>query len=210
MFAFDRDLLVMEPLLWQEVAWVGQVRARTTGSVLSGTLTTSSINLAALGVETGHIAIVDGVPMEILQRLSNTTATVSLVRATTSMPPITPANVASASVVFSTFTPQLAVAHAQILRLAGIEPVGAPEGVTEDRITNPHDCTMLECLGALHLIYTAVAAACGAPADALERADAYRERFGTEMRRVVIQLDLDGDGLADARRTLGVAHLVRG
>ena len=212
MFATDRDLLVMEPALWQEIAWAAQTRARTTGSIGAGTgiLTTPSINLASLGIEPGHVAIVDGVPLEVIARLSATTASVSLLRASADGPPIFPGAVTGASVVLSTFSPQLGLAHTQILRLAGIEPAASsdPHAITEAHILNPRDATLLECLGALHLIY-AGAAASGHDKLLLDRTQTYRDRFAHERRRLRLLLDLDRDGLPDAQRALGVAHLVR-
>ena len=42
-----------------------------------------------------------------------------------------------------------------------------------------------------------------------EKADEYRGRFDVACRMANVQLDLDGDGVVDTTRELGVIQLVR-
>lgn len=215
MFATDRDLLVLEPGIFRDVGWAAQSRLRATGSVASGVLTVTGVNFAGLGVTTGHVVVFDGVPMEVLTRLSNTTLGVSLIRADGggAGAAITPGDASNRSVSIATFAPQIEIVHRQILRMAGIgeDRPGADGSVTgESAIVNPAGLRLLESLGALHLVFASAASVAGDGSSAMLRAKMYRERFDAERARVGVILDLDGDGLADARRTLQLARLIRG
>ena len=76
-------------------------------------------------------------------------------------------------------------------------------------VINTEDLARLEALGALHLIYAgASAVAAGSPIEA-EKAEWYRRRFMEERGRVVAQIDLDGDGRADAVRRPTAMRFVR-
>lgn len=127
---------------------------------------------------------------------------------------IAPPNLATGELECFTYRPQMSVVHGQILRMLGIEPEDTREGaLTSAAVVNPGALTRLECLGTLHLIYSAAAAASSAGGSGLgyaERSLMYRERFGAERGRVTAMIDLDGDGEAESVRRPGVGHLVRG
>ncbi|MEX2218350.1 MAG: hypothetical protein WD749_06275, partial [Phycisphaerales bacterium] len=139
--------------------------------------------------------------------------TVSRLRADAEADPLPPSPAAGKPVAVYTFAPQLAAAHAEVLRLLGVEPGDeAPEGrVAESAITNPADLRRLECLAALRLIFEAATPAEGAwrTSHEFNRAQIYQGRFEAERQRVAALLDLDGDGVADATRRLNVIHVVR-
>ncbi len=213
MFATDRDLLVLEPNLFRDVAWAGQRLVSATGSISGATLTLSQfdVDLASAGVTAGHVATVDGVSYEVLTRLSPASATVSRLRAGTTDPALPPSPASGRPVTIASFRPQIALIHHQVLRMLGIEPMDPPAlgRPTETSITNPDALARLEALGALHLILAAAAALepPGGPLGA--RADLYRARFGDERQRAAARIDLDGDGLPDATRRLNVIQLMR-
>lgn len=231
MFANDRDLLALEPTLLRDVGFAAQTLARATAGIASGVLTAAGVNFASLGVAAGSVLSVDGVPMEVLARTSGTTLNVSLLRAAPADAQIIPGNVTGAAMVVSTFRPQIALAHEQVLRMAGLgsaqagsaqagsaqagsAQAGSPEPVGESAVVNPESLRLLECLGALHLIFAA-ASACGAARDgdagwATGRAEMYRQRFVHERGRCRVRLDLDGDGFADAERRLVWSQVRRG
>lgn len=216
-FATDRDLLALEPMLLRDVGFAAQVWARVTASVVNGVLTAGSVNFTTLGVTTGSIVSADGVPLEVLSRTGNTTLVVSLLRGSESDPQIVPGTMSNVALVVATFMPQIGLAHEQILRLAGLGTgqLGTAEPVSESAVVNGPSLKLLECLGALHLIYSAASA--WAPAGggagngaAAGRAEMYRERFIRERARVRVLLDLDGDGVADSERSLNWREVVRG
>jgi hypothetical protein len=212
MFALDRDLLVLEPALLRDVGWAGQRVLDATGTISGATLTLSTGSFADAGVAAGSVALVDGLAVEILAVASATEATVSLLRARRDGPGVAPSAATNRPVRVYTFGPQIEAVHRQILTMAGIDPDATPLGptppLTEAAITNPNALVRLEALGALHLIYAGAAAPSSSLAHA-QRAEMYRHRFAEERARVPVFVDLDADGVADARRSLTVTHLSR-
>lgn len=216
MFINDRDLLVLEPNLFRDVGWLGQRLADTTGSISGTTLTVTGADLAALGVGAGYVALVNGLPVEVLARLSATTATVSRLRADVNDAAIPPGNVPpSVPVQVWTLRPQINVVHQQVLRLLGIEPSAdggpvLPWQLTEAQIIRPRSLWLLEALLTLHLVYSSAAALAGSESPLGLRAQMYLARAGAERARAVAYLDTNGDGVAEVARYVGVACWVRG
>ncbi len=219
MFASDRDLLLFEPDLFRDVAFIGQRLVSATGTIAGTTLTISAydVDLAAANIGTGHVVVVDGAPYEVIERLSATTATISRLRAAESDPVIPPTPVSTGKpTTIHTFTPQLLMVEHQVLRMLGIEPsltpaaIGNPNAVTAASIKNPEGLSRAVCFGALHLIFTAAAALSPPDSPNWTRADLYRNRFQRERHHAAALIDTDGDGIPDATRRLNVLQLTRG
>jgi hypothetical protein len=210
MFSHDRDLLAIEPNLFRDVGWLSQTIAQTTGTLSAGTLTLADA-VPTGAVEPGMVCVVGRAPLEILAVPDTSTLTLSLTRIAIDGPQLIPADRADAAVAISTFTPQRALIHAQLLRMLGItsDLITGPGIVSESSILNPADLTLVECLGALHLIYSAASAALADTSPLAQRARMYQERFAKERWRARARIDLDGDGIADAERSLAISHLVR-
>lgn len=204
MFCTDRDLLALEPNLFRDGGWVAQRLVYGTAAIAGTTLTVSSpdVEFDDAGIGEGHIALVDGTPYEVIERLSATTLTVSRLRASTSDDPIPPTPVSSKPLTIHTFNPQIAIVHRQLLAMLGLGASGSGEDLTENEVTNPGDLTHLEALGALHLVFAVLAGPGGGNwADrGFSRMHLYQERFAAERSRALAYLDTDGDGLPDAAR----------
>lgn len=210
MFTTDRDLLVLEPNVFRDAGWIGQRLLQGVGSVSGATLTLTSGDLAAPGIAPGHVLIYETVACEVVAVLGATSATVSLLRARPGDPVIPPPALGAKGVTCWTFRPQAGLVHSQLLRMLGIEPDAAPgAAVTEGSILNPGALAPAEALGTLHLVYSAAAALTGADSALAARSQMYRERFGQERQHAAAQLDLDGDGLADATRRLNLMQFIR-
>lgn len=210
MFSQDRDLMVYEPGLLRDVAWVGQRRLSATGSVSGTTLTLASGSFADAQVQAGQVVLFDGVALEIVSVESATTATVSLLRADAGGGAVPPIAASNRSVMVYDFSPQRAIVHRQVLAMLGIDSVGEGSdgvnginginGIDESMVTNPGALTRLECLGTLHLVYSG-ASAPGRGSDRFEqRVGLYLERYRRERESVVAMIDMDGDGIAEATR----------
>lgn len=211
-FATDRDLLVLEPGLFRDVGWSAQRVVEAGGVSVSGTtLTSAGSDFAAAGVTAGHVALVDGAVMEVVARLSATQLTVSRLREEAGGSAISPGAATGATLVVMTFRAQLGVAHAQVMRMLGIEPgsVGQIGEAGETSIVNPGSLTRVEALGAMHAILASASAMTGETSVLWEKARMYLERFREERRRVSALIDLNGDGIADATRRMSVARLER-
>ncbi len=212
-FATDRDLLVLEPNLFRDIAFASQLLASGTDGVVSGTsFTSASADFVAVGVAAGHVVRIDDLAIEVIDVVSSTELTVSLLRAHSEDPAVPPpAGVALAYVVRS-FLPQLEMVHRQVMRAAGIEPdgVGEPsDAATVDDVLNGDEIAMVEALGALDEIFASAASMLADEPYLRLRAASYRERFSSARQRARVRLDLDGDGVVDVVRHLNVVQFVR-
>lgn len=213
MFATDRDLLILEPNLVRDIGWVGQRLVKGTGDITGNTLTMTGqdvgFELAEIGP--GHVVTVGGVVYEVIETIDNTRLTISRMRASTAGAVLPPSAATGAQVEVMSFRPQLAMVHAQVLRMLGIDPDAGPElgAVTEEAITNPASLALFEALGALHLVFTAAAALAGESSPAAFKARMYRDRFAAERGRVAARIDTDADGLPDTTRRPSVVQLTR-
>src|SRR5262245_5862594 len=201
MFATDSDLLAHEPNLFRDVLWVSQRLVDGQGAITGSVLTMSSADTAldAAAITAGHVVFINGAAYEVVERLSSTQLRLSRPRTNPEASPIPVANQATAAARIATFAPQLAIVHAQLLRMLGIEPSATdPLRPTESDILNPAALRRVECLGALHLIYAAAGSLTAQDSPTNERAEWYRQRFAQERTRVTAQIDLDADGKADS------------
>ncbi len=203
-----------EPRLFLETGWLGQLVFREAGLVTSGVGFVAGVDFAAVGVAAGSVVSYAGASYEVAQVIGVGQLGLSRLRASADDAVITPPELASGELECFTYRPQMAVVHGQILRMLGIEPEDAREGALGSQaVVNPGALMRLECLGTLHLIYSAAAAAGSAGSAGVgyaERSLMYRERFSAERGRVTAMIDLDGDGEAESVRRPGVSHLVRG
>ncbi|MEO0511418.1 MAG: hypothetical protein AAF108_00780 [Planctomycetota bacterium] len=203
-FAKDRDLLALEPRLFEEVPWLGQRLFSGDLTVVGTAAAGVGIDFMAAGVEAGMVVSVGGAGYEIASVVNNQTLAVSVLRADPAgalIPPLA----ASGPAVVTTFVPQLGVVHGQLLRRAGVEPGSAEAGA----VTNGAGLALVEALGALHLVYSAASASGQGAEGWAERSEMYRRRFAAERRRARVLLDLDGDGEAEVERRLSTAWFTR-
>lgn len=214
MFAHDRDLLILEPRLFFDVAWSAQKLFEGSGASINSTgdtLTVTAGAFDALGVEAGFVVLVAKTPLEVIERLSPTSLRISRLRADMDAPliPATPGS--SLDVSIASFRPQIGIVHGQLLRALGIEPgaQGAAGIPSEADITNPRALALAESLGALHLIFAAAAALVGPDSPLWVKANLYRERFAAERRRVAATIDTNADGAGDVVRRINALQFIR-
>ncbi len=210
MFATDRDLLVLEPGVFRDVLWLGQRLVRGVGTLSGTTLTMVSQDTGFddAGVGPGHVVVIDGVALEVISRTSAGELEVSRLRESIAGAAVGAGSIANKVVEVSTFGPQVALVHAQVLRMLGLAASGSgAEGASEGDVVNPEDLVVVEALGALHVVYASASAA-GA-GELATKAAMYRERFSAERQRVSARVDLDGDGAPDAIRRMNVVQFAR-
>ncbi|MEN0019376.1 MAG: hypothetical protein AAF747_00675 [Planctomycetota bacterium] len=208
MFALDRDLLALEPTLFRDVGWAGQELLAGEGHLDAGdvVLTNGNTDFQGCGLSSGHVVVVDRMSLEVIEVTTATVAQVSRLRATRDGPAEWAVQTQDLPIVIRTFGPQIGVAHRQVLRMLGLDTGDADETA----VVNPDSLVHLESLGALHLIFSAAAAFAPGGSPLAERAAMYRERFEDERGRVRAEIDLNGDGIADATRRPNVMLLGRG
>jgi hypothetical protein len=220
MFATDRDLWILEPRLFDDIAFSAQTRlVNQPCTVSSGStqLAFTDINLESLALTPGMVIALTGYGrFEITAVVSPTTLAVSRLRASSDAPaiPIPAPDDSETTATVLTFAPQIDLAHRGLLALLGIQPGSPPETplpgtVYASQITNPSALVRAEALGAMHLIYSAASAL--APSGTLhtDRAHMYAQRAATERHRITAHLDLDSDGLPDTTRSPSTTRLRR-
>jgi hypothetical protein len=93
-----------------------------------------------------------------------------------------------------------------LLAAAGLDPTRAD---IDEVVSNPQVLRKPATLGTLQMIYSALAAAAAEPAGLSQRADLYERLYRRALRNTTVDLDLNGDGAADATRPLNVLQLQR-
>lgn len=212
MFAHDRDLLAIEPNVFNEVSWIGQRLVKGAGDLGDGVLTLSTFDrdFVVAGVDAGHVVVVNNVACEVVERISATEVALSRVRASVDAAAVWPADVTGASVEVRTFGPQIGMTHDLVLRLLGFENAEVPGVLGEGAVVNGAALARVEALGALHLVYGAAGSLSGPGSALWERAEMYRRRFAAERQTAAARVDTDGDGVANATRRMNVVWFVRG
>lgn len=213
MFANDADLLTLEPRLFLDIIWAGQVILKAPAAISGGSLVFDGQDptLEQLGVETGSVVTVGEASFAVAGRSSENEVTIACPRRFAEDPPGLPGKLEDGEVTITTFRPQLGVIHRQLLRMAGIDPLpfAMPGRANESNITNPEALRLAAVLGTLHLIYAAAGALLPEEAPVNQRARTYRDWYAQERRNVIVELDLDGDGKPDAARRLNSLMLGR-
>jgi hypothetical protein len=209
-FSTDRDLLLYEPTLFNDLPWVSQQRLSVTDGELSGTtLSSISADFEAAHVDTGCVLLVNKLPVEVLARIDAMTLTVSLPRTRTTDAAIPPGDVASATVAARTFAPQARLVCAALLRMLGLDDADHDEALGADAVVSLSLMARLETLGTLERVYSSAAALTGDNDVLLYKAAEYRRRLREAAARCPVQIDTTGDGLPDEKRYLGVGRLSR-
>jgi hypothetical protein len=216
MFATDRDLLIYEPTLLNDIHWAGQQTISNDGGVMvtGGTVLTlpSGHDFAEAGVQAADTLLLNSIPVEVVSIDADNIATVSRLRDSTDDDPLGLLDgEVGVQVRGWTFRPQLAAVHEQLLNALGlVAGDGAIETPGENMVTNTRDLKRTEAIGAIHLIYTSAAALVGGDSPLWAKAQLYRERFVNERRRAVAAIDLNADGKPDAIRRASVFRFTRG
>ena len=209
-FSTDRDLLLYEPTLFNDLPWVSQQRLSGTDCEVTGTtLTSASADFSSAQVDAGCVLLVNTTPVEVVQRIDAMTLTVSLLRTRTTDSVIRPGDVSAASVVVRTFAPQAELFGASLLRMLGLNADDPDQPLDAEAVLSLSVMARLEALGTLERVYSSAAALTGDNDTLLFKAASYRRRFLEAASRSPIQIDTTGDGLANEKRYVGVSRLVR-
>jgi hypothetical protein len=211
MNVLDRDLLVLEPGLFRDVRWAGQVIARGAGEINETRISTEepSVQWVRLGMVTiiadtmyEVVDVSSGIGLSVLRARASDLETWPLVSG--------PVNFAVLS-----FGPQIEQARQEVLGLLGLRAgpsalgPGGRRVLGEDALMDPGALKLLVSYGALRIIYAAAGTLLGDSSPAAQRARAYQRLFAAERWRVAAEIDADGDGIGDAIRRPSVMTLVR-
>lgn len=213
MFAADRDLLIFEPSVFSDLAFLGQRLSAGSGEVSEFTLSTFTpdVPFDAAGIDTGFVAVINAAPHEVIARTGPLELSISRLRARREDPPIPPIPDSAAAYTVVSFRPQIRAAHESLLRAIGIEPdaPNLPRTPSPADITNPSAFRRVEALGALALIYNAAGAMRPDDDPLNQRARRYTAWFNLERERLTVLIDTNGDGLPDAIRKVSGGAMSR-
>jgi len=209
-FSTDRDLLMYEPTLFQDVPWASQQRLELSDVQTMGTtLTSESADFALTDIGVGNVVLVEARPYEIIKRLSATELRISQLRARLIDEPIPVAEGGMQSAVIRTFEPQAALVHDQLLHMLGMDPDHPRVSADEQTIVSMASMARLEALGTLQQIFSGAAAVTGDNEGLHQKATQYEHAFRHALHRSTVLLDVDGDGRIDQRRSLASPTLTR-
>lgn len=202
--ASDRDLLALEPNVFRDVVFQSQTLATGVDGVIAGTtLTSVTADFAAAGVGAGSVVVISGrMSLEVVERQSPTLLTVSLPRAGASDAAIPPAAGLDLTFRAATFAPQIALAEREALRDLGLD-------ASDAELIVGGGMTRLVAMGALQHVFAAAATSVDDSDPYWSRALRWMDERKRELRRVVVELDRDGDGVPEETRRVQPARLVR-
>lgn len=212
MFATDRTLLALEPMLFRDVAFLSQRLTAGICSTSETTLTASTLDpdFLAAGVRPGHIITIDEVSYEIVQVSESDALKISRLRESEDGELIPPSTLSTRPFSIHTFGPQLALAHAQVLNMLGLAPAGSSSAlISEDALLNKADFATFEARLALkHLLTSA-----GTLSRDTAALAALRSSLDAAIRiahqTLIAHIDLNGDGIPDSQRRLNIQYLTR-
>ena len=214
-FCTDIDLLHWEPSILRDAAFASQTLLAGTGDLAGTTFTldTPGASFTTSHVEADHVIVLNGgtsgcypiVSVDGATQLTISTLFDGLFPLSGNPVPIPVGAAVDLTFVVRTFWPQRRVVTELLLQAAGLDPVLH----SVDRVTNPQALRKACALGSLHMIYSALAAAAEEPAAYGIRAELYERLYRRALRGARVELDLNGDGAADAVRPLNVLHMQR-
>jgi hypothetical protein len=217
-FARDRDIAVVEPSVYRELVWMGQVMSRGECLCYGTTLEATGLptpDFVDGGVQPGNVVLVGGsvgATFEVMSVAASNVLAISRLRALAEEGAAAVMETKQATpYVIATFQPQLEWVHGQLLEMLGLRrnSVNDPTRLAASRIKNADELTRLEVYGALQLIYAGAAGLTSAAPQMMAKATYWRGVFQDERQRVVARIDADGDGVADVVRRFNVGQLVR-
>ena len=209
-FSTDRDLLLYEPTLFNDLPWVSQQRLSVNDAeVVDTMLMSAEADFEAAQIDTGSIVLIGKTPVEVMSRIDAMTLTVSLPRTRTTDAAIPPGDVSSASVIARTFAPQAELVCGSLLRMLGLDGEDTDQPLDAEAVVSLSLMARLEVLGTLERVFSSAAALTGDNDGLLFKAAEYRRRLFEAASRSPVQIDTTGDGLPDEKRYIGLSRLTR-
>jgi hypothetical protein len=208
-FCTDTDLLHWEPALLRSALFVSQTLMSGSGDLSGTTFTVATGSFMSSHIEANQAIVLDGTingSFPIVSVDSATQLTLSVLYDQLLDENPEPSPIASATGVpftIRTFWPQRQVISEMLVQAVGLDPDDSGQIVNADALRRP--CV----LGAIQMIYSALAAAASEPAPLNVRADLYERLYRRALRNTRVELDRDGDGHADVVRALNVLELKR-
>ena len=218
LFCNDADLLYWEPEVARDAAFASQTLATGTGDVTGTAFTrTAGASFLTQAVQPAQVLVLSDTAtgcyvITAVPDASHLTISVlhdDLFPGTGAPPaPVGRASDATgATYAVRTFFAQRKVVSDLLTQAVGIVPGTA--AAQSSVILNPEALRRACALGTLQMIYSAVAAAASDPAAFSLRADLYERLYRRALQRAQVDLDLNGDGRPEVRRSPGLVRMYR-
>ncbi|MCI0674715.1 MAG: hypothetical protein L0Y42_02945 [Phycisphaerales bacterium] len=206
----DRDLLVRDPSIFIGATQGATLVWTATDGVVSGTgITSAASNFVNLGVDFGHVVVINDVSCEVVSRLSATQLSVSKPRSLTSDPVIAPAAGSAQTLKILTFKRLSDLAEAWALGTLGIDSTDPSQPLSTVDVVDLEALRHLVALRTIHHAWSMAAAALPADASTQQQASTAAQRLAEAKQHVKVLLKLDGDEHPDAMRRMDVITFVR-
>jgi len=200
-FSTDADLLAYEPHVFTDLPFAAQRLLRISDAAVADTTVTSDTGgFAALSP--GYVVICEAMSYAIESITDDNT--LELAQA-----PVDLSATEGLTLTVPTLAPQATLVHDELLRAIGIDVDDPAASLTEQSIVSRQLMQRLEAVGTLAHAYAAAVALVGDNETIHAKAERYRLRYRRALHVAQILIDTDGDGLADAWRSPGVARLTR-
>lgn len=205
----DVDLLTIEPAVFLDAtAAATKVLSASDGAIAGTTLTSAGSSFTAAGIDAGHVAVVAGEALEVVQRTSATTLNVSRPRPATSSS-IAPNAGSSLAFTIWTFQRLIELAEQSILAALAIDPEHPAQPLETAAILNRPAVERIIATATIARACAVASAANPASESLKQRASDYERELERLRQQLIVVLDLDGDGIADATRRLAIAVFIR-
>jgi hypothetical protein len=206
----DVDLLTIEPSVFVDAtAAATKVISGSDGVIAGTTLTSAGSSFTAAGIDAGHVAVVAGEALEVVQRTSATTLSVSRPQPSGSTSSIAPNAGSSLAFTVWTFQRLIDLAERSILAALAIDPDHPTQPLQTAAILNRPAVERMIATATIARA-CAVASAANPASESLKQRTADYERELERLRQqLIVVLDLDGDGIADATRRIAAATFLR-
>ncbi len=205
----DTDLLLLEPTLFTDASTAAVLLEAADDATLSGSvLISSTAEFNTVGVNAGHVVVVNGEPLEITGAIGNTTLSVTKRRSPGSSI-IKPGSGSGLTYEVLTFSPTIDASERWLDRVLGLDANHPTQPLTSANVQNYEEFASLVALHCIASAFSQVSAATPEDDSLRERAELY-ERLDFEMRQhLVASVDVNGNGVVDERRRLAVGTWVR-
>lgn len=206
----DHDLLIIEPSVFSAAVVAGTTLLNVTDATVSGTaLTSATSDFAALDIGEAHVAVVNGVAVEVLSRASATQLQVSRPRAADSDPAIAPGDGNNLTLQIISFARLIRRITESTLLALGIDEDHPTVPLAASAIANPAAVQQFIALRVIHHAFVVVAAIAPSDQSLADRAVVYSRQAAIALARAAAVVDIDGDGRPDGTRRLGVVTFIR-
>jgi hypothetical protein len=200
-FCTDADLLAWEPNIFRDAPFASQTLLSGTGTLSGTTFTIETGSFEEAGITANHVIVLGGdadgcFPIRSIDAADAITVSVFDNSDEAHAPSV------SGPLPFTvrTFSPQRAIVSELIAQAAGVE--------SNDELLNPQVLARPCALGTFQLIYSALAAV-AENERASQRAAFYERLYRRALRQVAVEIDTNGDGVLDERRSLSLLRFAR-